>query len=141
MTKVSPVCLVGRGCLDCLGLRNRAKVSPESLVSLGSPGLQDSPDPRESPASTDSQEWPDPGATMAFPVYLVILESPAVLEEKVSPESLTDIQEVQDPKASPETQASQEAGVWTVLVETTGSQEVQGTVQSRVSPENRDVLE
>lgn len=66
---------------------------------------------------------------MVFLVYLVTLESPVVLEAKVFPESLMDTQEVPDLKASPETQVSQEAGGWTVLAETMGSQEVQGTVQ------------
>lgn len=66
---------------------------------------------------------------MVFLVCLVILESPVVLVAKVFPESLTDIQEVPDPKASPETQASQVAGDWMVLAETMASQEVQDTAQ------------
>lgn len=56
VTKVSLVCLVVRVCLVCPVSRSRVKVFLESLVSLGSPGLQVSQDQRESPASTASQE-------------------------------------------------------------------------------------
>lgn len=56
VTKVSLVCLGVRVCLVFLALPSRVKVFPESLVSLGSLGLQASPDPKESPASTGSLE-------------------------------------------------------------------------------------
>lgn len=56
VTKVSLVCLVVRVCLVCPVSRSRVKVFLESLVSLGSPGLQVSQDQRESLASTASQE-------------------------------------------------------------------------------------
>lgn len=56
VTKVSPACLGVRVCPVCLALRSRVEVFPESLVSLESPGIQASLDPKESPASTDSLE-------------------------------------------------------------------------------------
>lgn len=62
-------------------------------------------------------------------VCLVILESPVALVLKVFPENLTDIQEALDPKASPETQASQVVEGWMEVGEMTGSQEPQGTPQ------------
>lgn len=56
VTKVFPVSLGVRVYPVCLGLRSRVEVFPEILVSLGSPGLQASQDPKESPASTGSLE-------------------------------------------------------------------------------------
>lgn len=127
MIKVTPVCPDVRVCPGCPASRSRAKVSRESLVSLGSPGLQATPDPKERAASTGSQEWPDPEETTALPVYLVIPESLVVPVVKVFPESLTDIQAAPEPKASPESQVSPAAEGWTELEETTGSQEVRDT--------------
>lgn len=74
-------------------------------------------------------------------VYLEILESLVVLVVKDSPESPTHIQEAPDPKASPESQVSQEVEVWTELEETMDSQEVQATARRRVCPVNPDVPE
>lgn len=74
-------------------------------------------------------------------VYLEILESLVVLVVKDFLESRTHIQEAPDPKASPESQVSQEVEVWTELEETMDSQEVQATAHRRVCPVNPDVPE
>lgn len=74
-------------------------------------------------------------------VFLVVLENLVVLVAKVFLEIRSDTQEARDPKASPETQASQAVVDWTELVEKMESQEVQGTVYRRVFLENLVALE
>lgn len=134
VTRVCQVSLVVRVCLDFPVTLSRVKDSRDSPGSTGSREVQATPGRREKVESWDSPARQDHGAMTVDLVSLATPESLVVPVEKVHPEKVMVILEVQELKASQESQVSQVAAPSTAPPVTTAFREVQ------VSPERREVL-